>query len=82
MIVNLYAVKDTKACFNKPIVQLNEATAVREFSHYINSGDPFPTRSYGDLELWHLGTFDDVTGTIVPCCDFVVNGASVKEVTE
>lgn len=82
MILRLYACKDVKASFNKPIVQLNDATAVREFSNYINSGDLFAEKNYGDLELWYLGTFDDATGIIVPCCEFVVNGVSVKEASE
>lgn len=82
MIVGLYSVKDTKTVFNKPHVQLNDIAAQREFSNYINCGDPFPTKNYGDLELWKLGTFNDVTGEIIPCVEFVVNGVSVKEVNE
>lgn len=80
MIVQMYAVKDVKTVFNKPHIQLNEIAAVREFKNYINCGDPFPEKNYGDLELWHVGSYDDVTGEIVPCLEFVTNGASVKEV--
>lgn len=81
MITNLYAIKDTKATFWKPHVQLNDLTARREFDNMVNSGaNEFFSVNYADLELWCLGTFDDANGVIVSDIRFVCSGTDVKKV--
>lgn len=65
MIKPLYAIKDVKTTFWKPFVELNEQSAVREFSNLINSRNEFTEQNYSDLELWQIGTYDDTTAEIV-----------------
>lgn len=81
MIMQVYAIKDTKSTFWRPFTQVNDAVAVREFSNMVNgSRDSFVAQNYQDLELWKLGTFSDVNGELTSEIEFVVNGSSVKEV--
>lgn len=83
MIVNVYSIKDTKATFWKPHVQLNDLVARREFDNMINSGaNDFYSVNYADLELWQIGTYDDVTGALTPELKFVCSGVDVKKVGE
>lgn len=81
MITKIYAVKDTKATFWKPHVQLNDLVARREFDNMINSGaHDFYSVNYADLELWCLGEYDDLTGIIKPFDPvFVCSGVDVKK---
>lgn len=80
MILNVYAIKDTKTTFWRPHTQVNEVAAIREFDNLINSNDRFVSANYADLELWFLGTFDDLTGDLISEVRFVVKGADVKKV--
>lgn len=82
MIGKLYAIKDTKTTFWKPFVHHNDLSAQREFANLVNSGNDLVASNVEDFELWSLGTYDDVTGTIVSDVVFVCNGVSVKKVTE
>lgn len=79
MRAGLYAIKDVKVGFWKPFVQPNEGVAIREFSNLVNSpGNDFVAQNYADLELWCLGTYDDVTGEISTEVEYIVKGADVK----
>lgn len=81
MITKLYSIKDTKATFWKPHVQLNDLVARREFSNMINSSaNEFFSVNYSDLELWCIGEYDDITGKITAFDPvFVCNGVDVKD---
>ncbi len=77
---NLFAIKDTKVGFWKPFIQPNEAVAVRDFSNMVNSSDnPFVRDNYMDLELYSLGCFDDITGSIDSDVSFICTGVSLKK---
>lgn len=78
----LYAVKDTKTVFWKPFVHHNDLSAQRVFANLVNSGDELVASNVEDFELWRLGIYDDVTGSIVSKPEFICNGTSVKKVTE
>lgn len=82
MIHGLYAIKDTKTVFWKPFTHHNDLSAQREFANLVNSNNELVASNVNDFELWKLGAYDDVTGTIVSKVEFVCNGISVKKVNE
>lgn len=83
MIVNMYAIKDTKSSFWKPHTQVNDAVAIREFSNMINSGaNDFCCINYADLELYRIGTYDDANGATTSEVVFICSGTDVKKVGE
>ncbi len=80
MIVKMYCIKDTKTNFWKPHCQVNDLAARREFENLVNSPkNDFIFANYSDLELWHLGEFDDVTGIIKSDVKFVCSGVDVRK---
>lgn len=82
MISGLYAIKDTKTVFWKPFVHHNDLSAQREFANLVNSNNELVASNVDDFELWKLGTYNDVTGAILPKIEFICNGISVKKVDE
>ena len=79
MIYGVFAIKDTLVGFMQPFIQLNKATAVREFKHIIN-GSSHVADNFENMELYSLGTFNQDTGELTSCVSFVCKGVDVKEV--
>lgn len=62
MNMNMYSIFDTVAqVFNKPFTEINNATAIRAFSSAVNEN---PNKN--DYALYHLGSFTDHDGVLVP----------------
>ena len=81
--MKIYAIKDTKAGFIiRPIMHPNDAVAVRDFTNLVNNSNELNqiAMNYTDFELWHIADFDQDTGVITPCLEFLVNGSNVKKV--
>lgn len=58
----VYSIFDNIASvFNKPFIEFNNDSAVRAFRNALNDNI-----NKNDFVLYHLGTFDDSNGTIVP----------------
>lgn len=79
----LYSIKDAKSGnFANPFSSYNDQVAVRDFK--ILCKDKNPNNLVGaypeDFDLFRVGSFDDKTGEIVPCCEFISNGSSLVEV--
>lgn len=69
MQTNLYSMFDQKTkFFHAPIYLTNDAEAIRNFSMVVNdSKGKNPVNLFPeDYDLYHLGTFDDITGYITP----------------
>lgn len=82
-ILELYSIRDEKGeNFHRPVFMSNEASALREFSLLINdeTNRTLFTTNPQDFKLYHLGTFNDNTGTIIalPIPKLVADGLSVK----
>lgn len=58
----MYAMQDTLIGFNAPFIMVNEQVAKREYSNFLKSPK---CKNPTDMRLFKVGTFDDVTGTIV-----------------
>lgn len=64
MLYGIYCVRDLKTSFLSPTVDVNDASAVRNFSHAIIASDNIMHTHRSDFELFKLGTFDTDTASI------------------
>lgn len=75
MKMEIFAIKDKKVAFMSLFTQANEEIAKRNFKNTVNNTemklDP------ADFELWKLGTYDDLTGSIEPESEFIISAAEV-----
>jgi len=61
MINNLYSIYDkVSGVFNKPFVEVNDASAKRAFQHSLKSAPDMT-----DYELYYIGQFDDGKGDLM-----------------
>ena len=77
-MTNLYCVKDVKSSMWKPFCVVNDPVAIREFALLVKS--PQCSDIANDLELWRLGTFDELTGAIDSNVEYVCAFRDVMEV--
>lgn len=80
MKVKLYSIKDIKVAHRAPMVMHNDDEAKRACQFAVNSGDKNSELFLApqDFELWCLGEYDDITGCIEPCHEFVCNLGDLK----
>lgn len=80
MIKELFAFRDKKVGYWSPFVHHSDATAQREFKQMVNhSNNEFVVQNYPDIDLYHIGSFDDQTGDLVSDVRYICNGSDVKE---
>lgn len=66
MILNLYAIKDTKGPFTQPIVYPNDEFALRAFIAAVRSSQPNAANTFPeDKQFFRIGMLDDSTGKLV-----------------
>lgn len=66
MILNLYAIKDTKGPFTQPIVYPNDEFALRAFIAAVRSSQPNTANTFPeDKQFFRVGTYDDENGKLV-----------------
>lgn len=75
----IYVIRDTVTGFGSPFVDVNDASAKRNFSFAINNNGDTMSFSPKDYDLYRLGEFDHETGSfdLLPCPVMVVAGSSV-----
>lgn len=66
MITGIYAIKDAKSTFMPCTVDVNDATAVRNFEHAVRQPDSLLASHPNDFALYKLATYDNVVGYIEP----------------
>lgn len=67
MIINAYAIQDRKASvFNTPFFAVSHGVACRSFSDVANDPNTTIYRHAADFALYHIGTFDDASGRLLP----------------
>lgn len=79
MILELYAIKDTKVAYNTPFAMHNEQEARRAFSAAIMDKSTEWARFPADYELWRIGLYDDKTGMIQPDQSYIMSGNDVRQ---
>lgn len=60
----IFVIKDEKAGFAEPFVQMNELVAIRNFSQTCANQDTNLAKFPEDYSLWVIGEFDHETGVI------------------
>ena len=66
MISGIYAIKDAKSSFMPCIVDVNDATAIRNFENSVRRVDSLLASHPNDFGFFKLGVYDDNTGVITP----------------
>lgn len=66
MIYGIYAMRDGKSSFLSPNVDLNDATAIRNFDTAIKRSNDVMHFHPQDFQLYRIGHFDTDTGKIIP----------------
>lgn len=77
-----YSVKDLKAgYFNPPFYAHTHGEAERSFKTTVNNPQTSVHMYPSDFDLYHVGSFDDQTGTLIPATpEHIINGVAVKDV--
>ena len=66
MILGLYAIKDAKSSFMPCTVDVNDATAIRNFEHAVRQQDSILASHPNDFALFKVGEFDNESGHVCP----------------
>lgn len=64
MIYSVYAIRDVKTGFMTPTIEVNDDTAIRNFSHAVVNSDNILFSFAKDFSLYRLAAFDSDTGAI------------------
>ena len=75
----VYAIRDAATGFGSPFVDVNDASARRNFAFAVNNNGDTMSFAPKDYDLYKLGEFDHESGTfdLLPCPQMVVAGTSV-----
>lgn len=81
MIYSIYSIKDERTGYLEPMLDINDASAMRNFHNAIlKKGSLFDTHS-SDYSLFKIGEFNNESGTIKPFeLEFICSASSLKEV--
>lgn len=78
MICPVYSIKDELVGFGSPIVEQNEATALRNFTYAMNRPDSLANENKKDYTLYKIAEYDTEKGCIKAVGpEFIVNGSAV-----
>lgn len=81
MRYGMYVIRDTKTEFMRPTTDLNDESAIRNFTFAINNSTDIMGFAPGDFDLYKIGYFDAEKGMFdiadYPVPEFIVSGASV-----
>lgn len=67
MIKKLYSILDVNLGFGMPLVQDNDAVAMRNFENACSDKSSVFSTHSSDFSLWLVGTFDTDTGIVESC---------------
>lgn len=75
----VYVIRDAAVGFGAPCLDINDASARRNFAFAINNNNDTMSFTPKDYDLYKLGEFDHETGAfdLLPCPTMVVAGTSV-----
>ena len=58
MILNMYSIKDAKTGYMTPVLEQNDAAALRNFAHAVNQPDSIMHDCPNDFALYLVAKFD------------------------
>ena len=78
MRLGLYSIKDAKTGFMTPVLEQNDAAALRNFSHAVNQPDSLMHDCPNDFTLFKVADFDTDGGIIaIPNPSLVADASEV-----
>ena len=78
MMFGLYCIKDAKTGFMTPVVEQNDAAALRNFSHAVNQSESIMHDCPNDFSLFKVADFDTDCGVLtIPCPTLVADASGV-----
>ncbi|ALS03451.1 VP5 [Gokushovirus WZ-2015a] len=66
MKFNVYAIRDVHTGFLSPTFEINDAVAMRNFSHAVQQSESVLFTHASDYSLYRIGVFNSDTGRIDP----------------
>lgn len=85
MIFGVYSIRDHLSGFQTPVIEQNDAIAMRNFAMAVDSyprerGASLMTWRPSDFDFFRIGTFDSETGRLEPVSppDLIASGLSVS----
>lgn len=76
MRLGLYSIKDAKTGFMTPVLEQNDAAALRNFSHAVNQSDSLMHDCPNDFSFFKVADFDTDAGIIAIPSPVLVADAS------
>ncbi len=76
MRLGLYSIKDAKTGFMTPVLEQNDAAALRNFSHAVNQPDSLMHDCPNDFTLFKIADFDTDAGILSILSPILVADAS------
>ena len=78
MKLGLYCIKDAKTGFMTPVVEQNDASALRNFSFAVNQSDSLMHDCPNDFSLFKVADFDTEVGILaIPSLILVADASEV-----
>ena len=78
MKFGMYCIKDAKTGFMTPVVEQNDAAALRNFSHAVNQPDSLMHDCPNDFTLFKVADFDTDDGILaIPSPSLVADASEV-----
>lgn len=65
MIYSVYSIRDAATGFMTPTVDMNDASAQRNFEHAVMNSASLMNSHPGDFALYRIGKFDTETGALL-----------------
>ena len=80
MIFGVYAIRDVRTGFLSPTVEVNDAVAIRNFSHGVMRSDTTLHTFAGEYDFYKIGTYDSESGKLEPISpvEFLCAASSVN----
>lgn len=66
MKFNVYAMRDTHTGYMTPTFEINDAVAIRNFEHAVQSSGSVLSSHAIDFDLYRIGLYDTETGRLLP----------------
>lgn len=73
MKCSMYCLKDCKAGFKQPYIDVNNALAIRHVGNALQDKNQEFSLNPEDFELWKVGSFDTDTGILEPDLVHIIN---------
>ena len=64
MILGMYSIKDAKTGYMTPVLEQNDAAALRNFAHAVNQPDGIMNSCPNDFALYKVAQFDTDRGLV------------------